>query len=548
MKVRPIHRFVLTAYVFILATILLPESATAVTANEACLTAQPGAFSIIGSVWGTTTNPLDAGPGDQNIPLTVTFLYNVQCVATSVQVSLNPLPNGFTDVNGQTNTTAYTTNVTPNSIFQLVFPLNVSPSATIGAYTFPVNVTWNTSEASNLTQSTSFTVRLKGSTQLDFSAIRTSLIAGQVNNVTLVLSNVGTGNASQIATSVTGPASLSLLNRLPTVENLSASLKVRMSLEVYVPSADSGSAVTLSFSSVYLDAYGYKRTSAENLGFMVQTPIQASLLLSVSPNTLVAGAVSNLTVSISNNGASTISGFTATFAFATSGVTWLGPNVFQGGSLSPGQSVTIYTQAYEPANAASSVLLQVSIAYYDGSGSFHQESRNLGLLSRGLVKFEATGIAVTPETISSGDIFSTTVTLTNVGTTVASAVTADAEPPSGFRVFGSRTIFIGDMQVSTPTPFTITFQVANGTTPGRYQISIRLTFVDNLRNNQSVGLRVPVLVGPPLSSNPTTGGIQNAGSSTFGIRNLGMILPILIAAVAMFGTGYAVGRRRSRKK
>jgi hypothetical protein len=163
------------------------------------------------------------------------------------------------------------------------------------------------------------------------------------------------------------------------------------------------------------------------------------------------------------------------------------------------------------------------------------------VVSRGIIDIKVTDFTTIPERPSPGQIFSVTVTLTNMGTITASAVTATPVQTQNIRVFGSRSIFIGDMQVNSPTTFTVTLITSNNTSPGRYEIPIQLTYYDNLRTLYTVNISIPVLIGGGQQATVTRASQQGQGgvAEVMGVQ---WIYYIVIAIISLV-VGIYIGRR-----
>jgi len=200
----------------------------------------------------------------------------------------------------------------------------------------------------------------------------------------------------------------------------------------------------------------------------------------------------------------------------------------------------VYAKVFDPPTSTASTVLQANIRYYDSQNNLKQEIRNIGLLSQGLIDLQMVDYSILPEKPTIGQIFSVTVTLTNIGTIVSSAVTATPHPPSDFKMFGSNSIFIGDMQVNTPTTFTLSILISDSTKPGRYHVPIELTYFDNLRNQYSVTRNITVDVYEKSSTQTSTRALTPE-PSTFTITTY------VITGVTMLVLGLALGKRFSRK-
>jgi len=608
-------------------------------------------FLILDTTWGTFTNPSEVGPGDLNSQLTISLQYFGNTTVQSLHGNLI-LPNAFTNVNGDQQASAQAVSISPNSIFQLPFALNIADNASLDSYTIPLMLSWNTTFSKGNTQIEYVKVHLKGKVKLSISA-EGVLNPGQENILTIRLNNEGTGAASQISISVTAPSSVSILNQIPTISVLAANSTYEVPLKLYISASSAGAPITFTFSITYKDAYLNSRNANQNLGFVVKTmdqtffsicatpriltvgetnqvkvtlentgtvdmknifmtitpqlpivlmgsdgklnigrmnigestdftldlyvssttastasvslsisyidpseasksetrtltfllnprPLISPISLNVQPTTLIAGKANNLTITVQNIADYPISSISMSFAFSGGQVTWLQPDIAQAEELAPGQSIIIHAKAYDPPLTTASVTLQISIKYYDNSSVLCQEARNIGLLSKGIIDLTLVDLSIIPEQITPGQIFSITGTITNIGTITASAVTATPHLPEGFIMFGSRSIFIGDMAVNTPTTFTLSIQVTNATKPNRYQIPVELSYNDNLRNPLSTTIIVPVGV----SERAITTTISRTTTSTW---NLTSILPLIATAAIALIVGYMLGKRVKRQ-
>jgi hypothetical protein len=723
-------------------------------------------FTVIASTWGTAASPLEAEPGDKNMALTMTIQYTGSMAVSRLTVTLHP-PSGFTDSNGATHPKAYSPAIQPSTIFQIGFSLDISSSVAIGSHTFSTQITWTTIDNSTNEEYVDVTVRLRGKVALTFQAEDTSLSPGQVNAITITVSNDGSGDASKILISITSPPQTSILTEMPNAFDLAAGQSRNLAISIFASAAAAGSAMTFATSAAYRDAYLNSRATTQNIGMRVSTigqpsitvtastdslpsgetsqvdlaiqnkgtfsissvsvtvtpqppisltdsdgrfslgtlgagsskslqasmfvapsasstasatvtltyidpsqtvrteartisfllvprtslplsvslsttslmansqssigvritnnggstvtdvtatvtltgpqtaivgpslfqisriptggdssfglpvstgnvaaastatltmamsyldsssvqrsdsrsfgltievtPTSSPLAIDLEPETLVAGTVNNLTVTLRNVGLTRLETLSASFSFPGSAATLLEPDIYQTPAIAPGNSAVVGVRAYVSSAAAASVVLQVSLKYYDEKQILTQETRSLGLLSRGVVDLKLVDYSVIPDTPYPGQIFSITATLTNMGTITASAVTATPNLTTAFTIFGARSVFVGDVLVDNPVTFTLSLQVSNETAPGQRDIMVELGFLDNLRSPLSVNEVVSVSViekpQPPstgTSQSPLVAGLRQGGT-------------LMLVGVVTLVLGLFLGRRMRRK-
>jgi len=512
-----------------------------VTPSGSCLPST-NPFMVIGTSWGTQASPLSAAPGDLDVPLTVNLLYTGGCVLTVASFEAT-LATPISAANGTNQSTTYEVNVPTNSILTETYHVNIAASAQLGAYTIPLYIGYNTTNyAGVFFQSTNFTITLKGSVQLEYAASTTTLTPGEVTQVKIAVGNNGTGTANDITTTVAASPTVSLLNSLPEIHSLAPGASVAQTLSIYAPLSSSESPVTLTFGGTYTDGYGTPRSASQSVGmFVAEVPPAVSPIgLTVEPSSLEAGTANNLTITISNNGTSAIESLSTGFSLG-GGLTWLSPDLFQIASLAPGAQVKVQARAYDPATSPAAVQLDVALKYtYQNTTT--QETRYFGLLSRGVIDIEMTGVTVLPQVTAPGQVVSVTLTITNVGVIEASGVTAQAQMPAALQPIGSASDFIGDMQVDSPYTFTLSAIVTNSTAAGTYDIPVTLSYLDNLRSHLSETLNVTVAVGAATTTGTTSNVARQSGFTLLIL----LTYVVFAAAVLVLAVLYLRQRRLSK--
>ena len=499
-------------------------------------------FLIISSTWGTPSSLIEAEPGDRNIPLTLTAQYTGSLVLSRMTVILHP-PTGFADSNGASHPVAHTSTIQPNTIFQLGFNLNIASNVQLGTHTFTVQFTYTRTDGSTDEESIDTTVRLNGKVNMIFQHSETSLNPGVANAISFRLKNSGSGDATKISVTISPPPQVSILSEMPSIFSLGAGQTRDIGVTIFVPATSAGSALTFIASSTYKDAYSSLRSITQSLGLSVnsRSPTSIQFSISIEPGTITTGSVSNLTLTLSNHGNMGMHTISASYSFPGSQVTLLAPDISQIASIEAGNSSKIAISVFAPTTTASSVLLQVSLKYYDDNGILTQETRTIGLLSKGIIDLELVDYSVIPKSPPTGQIFSVTATITNTGTVTAYSLTATPNLTSAFKIFGSRSIFIGDVQANTQTTFTLSLQVDNKTAPGDYPIEVELSFSDNLRNDISVTEEIPVTVSEPAQQQST----QNTQHPV--LATLRQSAPYVVTGAAMLGVGLLLGKRFRKK-
>lgn len=353
-------------------------------------------FQIISARWGNSTQSAEAGPGLQDVPLTITLQYLYPYSALYAQVDIL-LPNGFTSTSSpvtaqpeNNDTIYYTSSLQKGQVFQVETYLNLADNVSIGDYSFPTTLLWNAilTNSSNapevsLEQNTNFAVSVQGNTKLSFSASQTALTPGQVNNITLSLANTGSGNATNVETSITSsnPSQVSVLNQLPEVDSLPALGSQSGSIDLFVSTSAAGSSVSLTITTTYLDAYSNQESVTQTLGLFVSTASSNSqLVINSSQDSLTPGQVNNITLTATNEGSLELSDITTQVSSSSQAVSVLTePGVVQ--SLSPGSSTAMGIGLFVSASSSNTaVTLSITSTYtVIGPNETGSIAQNLGL-------------------------------------------------------------------------------------------------------------------------------------------------------------------------
>jgi len=343
--------------VSLLVLLLIVASTSVYFGSNALLTSsaqtEAQGFQIISARWGNSTATSEAGPGEQDVPLTITLQYLYPYQALDAQLDIL-LPGGFSTTSSpltaeaENNATLYYTNsLQKGQVFQVETYLNLANNVTLGDYSFPTTILWsailtNSSSApeETLEQFTSVTIGVQGVTKLSYASSQYALTPGQVNNITLTLANSGSGNASNVVTTISSSNSqlVSVLNQFPQETILSAQQSVSANIDLFVSSSAAGSSTSLIISTTYLDAYTNQETVSQTLGLFVSpTSSTSQLVIKSIQNSLTPGQVNNITLVATNEGSEVLTGISSQASSSSLAVSVLSqPALIQ--SLSPGSS------------------------------------------------------------------------------------------------------------------------------------------------------------------------------------------------------------------
>ena len=436
----------------------------------------------INTSWGTPTSPTGASPGDKNLPLTVTLQYDYTSSASSIQ-GLLTLPNGFTLYDGTNESYSSTPGgVASGSVFQLTFDgIFLSPSLALGVYNFSLSL-WAYSDTGIIfEQNSNVTVYVEGRPQLQVSTPAPSLNAGQVDEVPLLVTNSGSGNATELSLTVTA-AGVSVLTPLLEIQSLAANKSAPLNVEVYVPSSAAGLALPFSVAVTYDDPYGVQQTASQTVGFYVSTAPASPLYFQAELISLVPGVTNDIPFTLTNQGAELISQIhTIVSAPAQVSVLTLFPTIAE---LGPNSSVTASIEMYVSDSLANSPLeLTFSSSYDNAQGNAASYTQTLGLYTLGSnSSLPSVLISVSPikTEVGAGTQSMVSFNVKNVGPTPLDSPVFSLSVSSPLVVIRNSSYAVpgGLLKPGATVIYEALVGSSTSATPGFYPASVTVTYVD----------------------------------------------------------------------
>ena len=322
---------------------------------------------------------MSAAPGDHNIPLTVTAEYVFSNSATGIQGLLH-LPSGFSLYNGSSTAFASVSGIIPSSStlqmsFQGIF---IASNLARGTYVFPLNITWTAAGYSYvLNQLANITIAVLGRPQL-FSSLNTmSLTPAQINYAPLVISNNGSGSASNIFVTVSSQQ-IAVLNVLPEIMSLKSGSQISEVIQVFPPLSAAGNVIFFTISLSYKDPYGNNRTSAQVISTYVLQPAQPSLRYVTAQQSLSPGKTNLINMTLTNTGTIGLSHISTVLSTQSQYVSVVGTFPYIQ-SLNPGSSVSGTIGIYvSPTASNSAVSITLTASFVETNGMSSTSSQILG--------------------------------------------------------------------------------------------------------------------------------------------------------------------------
>ncbi len=373
-----------------------------------------------------------------------------------------------------------------------------------------------------------------------------TLCRGVVNNVQISVSNPGSQPMTSMQLGLVASRNIyGIGNGTVNQATVAAGNTTTVNLPIFV-SLNTSSLVSVGITINYNYFTLYSDSEIRNVSFGVQTCTPQ--LAVVANHTIVSGKVDNIVINLTNTGSTMLNAISASVSIPAQDAAVLSTQPKQLGSLAPGKSKMMNVSAFVYRNATQSFPLNVSVSLYNGTKPVQMLS-SIQMLSTGIINMTPSSITISPISPTPGSIFSASFILTDIGTVGASAVTATALPPAGISAYGSNSVFVGDMAADTQTPVTITLLASGSLASGAYNIPIRINYLNNLRQNQSAMINVPLRIaaGSNLTRNGTSGFRTTGSKTSTGFPLFEIVLVLIIFALLILYNNERKKARRSRQ-
>lgn len=437
-------------------------------------------FRIIQGDWGYPDAHFEAAPGDERVPLTVEMQYINNQPAYNLIANLS-LPSGFKNITNGGYALAFYSSINPHVIFYLTFTINILKKANLGKHIFTLNLTWE-DEAGKHIEMHEVKIYLKGRVSLLFESKNKKLKLGKVNDYSISIKNVGSGDAKDVKVTLNTPPQVSLLTSQPiSIEKLSSGQSSIIHYKIYVSPMAASLPLTFIVIATYTNAYGYKKSIQQNIGVYV-TGVQLPLLHAyITPKNITSGYLTTVNMTIENQGEVIARNLTISITTQPPLVIINGDGKWYLGNLKSKSSYSLNIKLYSsPIDNTITSQLIISFDYLDSSGLQRVETRTITLtilpkIERPLLKLE-----IKPNEFSIGKYSSIQIKVINTGIETLRDINIKVMMPQGY----SPIIFLnsyGEWKIEELKKHEIVIineTIKVGSSAGIYNIPITVSYRD----------------------------------------------------------------------
>jgi hypothetical protein len=504
----------------------------------------PPVTNFLEARWFVDGAERPVGPGTGVAVLKVSIEAPKDTSISNIEGRLS-LPEGFRPAGGQQSLSAvYQGVVTAGGTFSLSYPLLVSDQLKPGTYTFELTLRFRNKYGTHITNTIIFPSEVFGREELAIESSSETVIKGGLGYLPLKVLNKGTASAYNLNLEVRADKSgIQLLETSSELGVLSPGQEVNVRLPVYVERLAETGLYTVTATLSYRDGLGNLRSKQFKISLNVADEFRQGLAVEAGMKYVAASAETPLELSFTNRNPYPISDVKITLSTTSSQVSILeGPTSINLKTLGPGESHKIrLTILSAPAAADGISLIKASVEYRDKTSALVVENFDVPVAVRADLNLQFKGLRLSPAKVRPGEVVDLAGDVVNLGTGVARSVSVEVVGDPPFQPFGDTLSFVGLVNPSQVSAFTINFRVAEDARPGRYNVKVKATYRNGFGESfvKEEVLSYEVLPAQAVATNTvrTTAAAQGSVLQTFAPY-------LLVAALAVI----AVATVRRRKK
>jgi hypothetical protein len=504
----------------------------------------PPVANFLEARWFVDGAERPVGPGTGVAVLKVSIEAPKDTSISNIEGRLS-LPEGFRPAGGQQSLSAvYQGVVTAGGTFSLSYPLLVSDQLEPGTYTFELTLRFRNKYGTHITNTIIFPAEVFGREELAIESSSETVIKGGLGYLPVKVLNKGTASAYNLNLEVRADkAGIQLLETSLELGALSPGQEVNVRLPVYVERLAETGLYTVTATLSYRDGLGNLRSKQFKISLNVADEFRPGLAVEAGMKYVAASAETPLELSFTNRNPYPISDVKITISTTSSQVSILeGPTSINLKTLGPGESHKIrLTILSAPAAADSISLIKASVEYRDKTSALVVENFDVPVAVRADLNLQFKGLRLSPAKVRPGEVVDLAGDVVNLGTGVARSVSVEVVGDPPFQPFGDTLSFVGLVNPSQVSAFTINFRVAEDARPGRYNVKVKATYRNGFGESfvKEEVLSYEVLPAQAVATNTvrTTAAAQGSVLQTFAPY-------LLVAALAVI----AVATVRRRKK
>ncbi|MEM2334002.1 MAG: hypothetical protein QXZ62_05480 [Candidatus Caldarchaeum sp.] len=504
---------------------------------------RPPALRLVKSAWLVNGVEKPVGPGTGLAILKLFIEAPLETSVRSVEAWLNAPPSFRLSTGGKGLSDTFLETVPAGGFFTLEFPLVLSDDVQLGNHQFELDLRFKNKYGTLIRQKLPFTVELSGREVLEVKSRPQSFYRGDHALLSLLVENTGTAPAYNVEMEVRSDSpKVQVLMSTANLGNLNPGQALEVKVPLYVERSAEASVYTVISTLVYRDGLGNHGSKSFKTSFTVSEEFRTGVEVSPSQHFIQAAAITPLKINIVNTNPYTINEVKITLVAHNTLLTVVeGPTMVSISQLAPNAAYSIPLKVLAAPQAGDSVsLLQARVEYKDEAGVRWVDTVDIPLAVRADIEIKFKGVRLSPLKVRPGETVDVAGDIVNEGSNIARAVSAEVVGTAPFENVGESLAFVGVVNPSQVSAFTLNFRVSHDAKPGTYQVTVKAVyrngFGETFTKETTLSYEVVAASAPTITVREQ----QQPATTTQSL------VAISIAAAAIIASAYIIIRRKRR--
>ncbi len=431
--------------------------------------------------------------------------------------------------------------------FTLTFPIKLSDDVRLGTYKMRLQLTYTNQWMSKKSVELVFSASVNGREELRLGYEGLKLRAGAESALNVELSNVGTAPIYKATVRVASgsPAALTVIDERIEIGSLAPGETAGLRIGIHASPTALEGVYPVKITVEYRDVLGNLKVEDFQAVVDVLRPPAPGFSADVEGNPVKAAGFSSIKITYRNINPEEVRDITISLSLRGLPISVIGGGlVHYVEALAPGEEYAAeYSLAVSPAAGDGVYEAVATVRYKTAGGEERVETLSIPLVVVGDIKLVFRGVEFSPKEAEPGGIVDVAGDLINMGASTARAVITEIMGDAPLVAIPDSTSFIGTINPSQVSAFTLSFRVSDDAKPGVYSATIIAKYRDGFGREFELKKTLEYVVGEKTAPASIFTVEEGGGGEGFP-ASMQQTLLAVIAALAIIAAIVAVRRRR----